>query len=196
MASLSEIRSQKSAIRAEAQRLRAAQPDKNALSRQICDSIAASAEFRAARVVLLYLTHRSEVRMPALFDEAFRQDKTVVVPYCVGDEIGLFRIEHMDEITAGAYSILEPRPGLRKLDERCVAPEELDLVVVPGMAYDRTGARIGRGKGSYDRLLAQLRPNTFLVAPAFECQVFDHVPTLEHDAPVDRVVTETNIYPQ
>jgi 5-formyltetrahydrofolate cyclo-ligase len=61
-------------------------------------------------------------------------------------------------------------------------------------AFDRTGARLGHGKGFYDRLLAQVRPDALLVAPAFECQLFDHIPMLPHDVPVRRVVTEMNVY--
>ena len=75
-------------------------------------------------------------------------------------------------------------------------PAALDLIVVPGVAFDRRGGRLGQGKGFYDRLLTQVRPDTLLVAPAFECQIFDSVPTLPHDRPVDRVVTETNVYPK
>ena len=196
MADVPEIKSRKSEIRAEAQRRRAALLDKDNASRRICASIAASAEFRAARAVLLYADHGSEVRTGTLIVEALAQGKTIVVPYCVGDDLRLFRLENLDELAPGAYDIREPRPALRELAARRIAPDELDLVVVPGVAFDRSGARLGRGKGFYDRFLAQLRPDTFLVAPAFECQVFESIPTLPHDLPVHRVVTEVNVYPK
>ncbi len=196
MADLPEIKSQKSTLRAQSQRRRVALADKDDASRRICASVAASAEFRAARVVLLYADHGSEVRTGALIEAALAQGKTVVVPYCVGQELRLFRLENMDELAPGAYDIREPRPALREQSARRIAPQQLDLVVVPGVAFDRSGARLGHGKGFYDRLLAQVRPSTFLVAPAFECQVFESIPTLPHDLPVHRVVTEANVYPK
>ena len=196
MANLPDIKARKSVIRAEARRRRAAVADKDGASRQICQQIAASAEFRAARVVLLYADHASEVRTGELIDQALAEGKTVAVPYCVGEALQLFRLENLDELAPGAYDIREPRPALRELATRRIAPEQLDLVVVPGVAFDRGGARLGHGKGFYDRLLAQLRAGTFLVAPAFECQVFESIPTLPHDVPVHRVVTEANVYPK
>jgi len=153
-------------------------------------------EFDAARAVMLYVDCGSEVRTQAIFDEAMGRGKTVVVPYCVGDDLHLFRLESLSELSAGAYDILEPRPALRGQSDRCVAPAVLDLVVVPGVAFDGRGSRLGQGKGFYDRFLKQVRRDTFLVAPAFECQMFDDVPILPHDVPVHRVVTETSVYPR
>jgi len=195
MTDAADIKALKATLRAEARRRRSAQADKDAVSRRICASVAARPEFDDARTVLFYVDHGSEVRTRSLLDEAFARGKTVVVPYCVGDDLRLFRLEAMSELSPGAYDILEPRPALRALADRHVAPADLDLVVVPGVAFDAHGARLGQGKGFYDRLIAQLRPETFLVAPAFECQMLDAVPTLPHDQPVHRVVTETNVYP-
>jgi 5-formyltetrahydrofolate cyclo-ligase len=67
--------------------------------------------------------------------------------------------------------------------------------MVPGVAFDRMGARMGHGFGYYDRLLEHARPDTPLVALAFECQLFPSIPTQAHDIFMDQVITETTIYP-
>jgi len=72
--------------------------------------------------------------------------------------------------------------------------EELDLIMVPGVAFDRRGGRSGHGMGYYDKLLEHARPDTPLVALAFECQLFEEVPTAEHDVYMDKVVTEAAVY--
>jgi 5-formyltetrahydrofolate cyclo-ligase len=194
MTDVDEIKSCKAAIRAEAQRRRVAQPDKDRLSGVICVEIAASGEFLAARTVLLYIHYGSEVRTDALVAAALAGGKTVAVPYCVGDDLRLFRVQSTDELAPGAYDILEPRPALRELPDRRILPTELDLAIVPGVAFNRACRRLGHGKGYYDRLLAHVRPETMLIAPAFDCQLFDEVPTLLHDVPMHRVVTETSVY--
>jgi 5-formyltetrahydrofolate cyclo-ligase len=75
-----------------------------------------------------------------------------------------------------------------------VGVEELDLVVVPGVAFDRAGGRMGHGKGYYDKLLEHARPDTPLVALAFECQLFPEIPAEAHDVFMDKVVTEAAVY--
>ena len=72
--------------------------------------------------------------------------------------------------------------------------QELDLLVIPGLAFDRQGGRLGYGKGYFDRLLPGARPDALLAAVAFECQLFDTVPMQPYDVRVDAVVTETDIY--
>jgi 5-formyltetrahydrofolate cyclo-ligase len=101
----------------------------------------------------------------------------------------------MDELETGMYKILEPKAELRGVKAKQIAVEELDLIMVPGVAFDRRGARTGHGKGYYDKLLEHARPDTPLVALAFECQMFDEIPVAEHDVFMDKIVTETAVYP-
>src|SRR5215207_5092722 len=100
----------------------------------------------------------------------------------------------MDELAAGKYRILEPRPELRELPGKKVDVAGLDLIIVPGVAFDLRGARLGQGFGYYDRLLGRARPDTPLVALAFECLIFPHVPTQAHDVFMDRIVTEKAVH--
>src|SRR5262245_55218940 len=92
------------------------------------------------------------------------------------------------------YKILEPRPELRSVPEKRVTAAELDLVVVPGVAFDRRGARMGHGFGYYDKLLKNARADAPLVALAFECQLFDEIPIEDHDVFMDLVITEKAVY--
>ncbi|MFM8726912.1 MAG: 5-formyltetrahydrofolate cyclo-ligase, partial [Planctomycetaceae bacterium] len=69
-----------------------------------------------------------------------------------------------------------------------------DLIMVPGVAFDRRGARMGHGKGYYDKLLQHARLNTPLVALAFECQLFEEIPVADHDIFMDRLITEDHVY--
>ena len=120
--------------------------------------------------------------------------KRIAVPCCVGDQLELFWLEHLDELAPRTLGILEPKEGIRRRSERKVDLTTLDLIVVPGVAFDRTGGRIGHGKRYYDRLLCKARPDTAIVALAFECQVFPKVPMLDHDIFMDKVVTEIAVY--
>jgi 5-formyltetrahydrofolate cyclo-ligase len=101
----------------------------------------------------------------------------------------------MDELELGMYRILEPRAELRSVQEKKVLPQELDFVMVPGVAFDREGGRTGHGKGYYDKLLQHARPDAPLVALAFECQLFPEIPMQPHDIFMDAVVTEEAVYP-
>ncbi len=194
MSELPEIKIRKAEFRALAQRRLADQSDRDVLSRRIAGRIIALPEFAAARVVLLYVSFASEVGTSTLIDEAFARGKTVGVPYCVGDTLGLFRLEDIRDLSPGAYDILGPRPGRGVPAARGRRAVVLELIVVPGVAFDVDCRRLGHGKGYYDRLLVQVRPETHLVAPAFQCQVFDEIPVAEYDVPVHQVVTEEKVY--
>jgi 5-formyltetrahydrofolate cyclo-ligase len=184
----------KKKIREEAHARRNAQPNKDELSRVICERLVALPEYQSARTVLYYVDVRSEVRTRDYLATALRHDKRIVVPYCVEGELALFHLTSIDELAVGMYRILEPKPELRAQPEKRVGVEELDLIVVPGVAFDREGGRMGHGKGYYDKLLEHARPDTPLVALAFECQLFPHIPMDAHDVSMDKVITEAAVY--
>ena len=191
-----EFRARKSALREAARKARVAQPDKDAVSAAILARAVTLAEYRAANVILYYVDAGSEVRTRYSLPDALASGKTVVVPYCLTESttLALFRLESMGELVEGAYRILEPREELRAAPGKAVEAGELDLVLVPGTAFDRRGGRMGQGKGYYDRLLAGVRPGVPLVALAFECQMLEDVPMAAHDRFMDLVVTEAGVY--
>lgn len=184
----------KQALREQAHANRRAQPDKEPLSRHICEQFLALPEYQAARTVMFYVDVRTEVRTREFLPAALTHGKRVIVPYCVEGELELFHLQHMDELTVGMYRILEPKPELRGLAEKRADVAEVDLIMVPGVAFDRRGARMGHGKGYYDKLLEHARPDTPLVALAFECQLFDEIPTAAHDVFMNKIITEQRIY--
>lgn len=185
----------KQQIREQAHANRNAQEHKDELSRQIVARFMALPEYQAAATVLFYLDVRSEVRTRHSLEEALQSGKRIIVPYCVDGELELFHLEHMEELAVGMYKILEPKTELRTVAAKSVPVAEIDLIMVPGVAFDRRGGRTGHGKGYYDKLLEHARPTTPLVALAFECQMFPEIPMQDHDVFMDKVITESAVYP-
>jgi 5-formyltetrahydrofolate cyclo-ligase len=183
----------KAAIREQARKARVAQKDKDAVSRTIVSAFLNLPAYQAAKTVMFYVDAGSEVRTRHQLPDALASGKRVVVPWCVVEtnELELFHLEAMSELDEGAYKILEPAEHLRLAPGKRVAPEELDLVMVPGTAFDPRGGRMGQGKGYYDRLLGRVRPDAPLVALAFDGQIFDEIPVAPHDVFMDLVLTET-----
>lgn len=189
------IREQKDQLRKQAHSNRNAQENKDDLSRRIVGAFMALPEYAQAGTVMFYIDVRSEVRTRHDLELALQSGKTIIVPWCNDDgELELFRLASMDELEVGMYKILEPRKELRSLPEKQVNVEELDLIMVPGVAFDRRGARMGHGKGYYDKLLQHARKDTPLIALAFECQLFEQIPVADHDIFMDKIITEDQVY--
>jgi len=191
-----DFRERKNAIREQAHANRNAQTDKDELSRQICEKFLALPAYATAKTVMFYIDVRSEVRTRQHLPQALASGKKIIVPWCNDKgELELFHLTNMEELAIGMYKILEPKPELRHLPEKQVKPEDLDIVMAPGVAFDRSGARMGHGKGYYDKLLQHARPDAPLVALAFECQLFPEIPVARHDIFMDMIITEKAVYP-
>ena len=185
----------KQEIREQAHANRKAQENKDELSSLICQKFVALPQYAAAGTVMFYVDVRTEVRTRHYLPEALTHGKRIVVPYCVEGELELFHLASMDELEIGMYKILEPKAELRNLPGKRLEPADLDLIMVPGVAFDRTGGRMGHGFGYYDKLLEHARPDAPLVALAFECQLFPEIPTQQHDIYMDSIITEQAVYP-
>jgi 5-formyltetrahydrofolate cyclo-ligase len=190
----SDSSSRKQQIREQAHANRNAQENKDELSREIVARCMALPEYQRANTVLFYIDVRSEVRTRNDLTNALQSGKKIVIPYCVDGELELFHLENYDELDIGMYKILEPKAELRTVAAKKVEVKEIDLVIVPGVAFDRRGGRTGHGKGYYDKMLEHARLDTPLVALAFECQMFDEIPMQDHDVFMDKVVTEKAAY--
>jgi 5-formyltetrahydrofolate cyclo-ligase len=146
-------------------------------------------EVRDAGAVLFYMATRLEIDPAPAMVECLRDGVRVTVPKVDADsgEIEAVEIESLDGrgFERDALGILVPREGKR------VRATELDAVVLPGVAFDRHGARLGRGAGYYDRLLVRLTPRCRTIGFAFTCQVVDEIPCEPHDRHVNVVVTES-----
>jgi 5-formyltetrahydrofolate cyclo-ligase len=147
-----------------------------------------SAVFLRARSIALYSSCQNEVLTDAVFEAARRDEKDVYYPRVFrGRDVMVFLpVRSLDELTPGAFDIREPGAGA----EEAIDPGALDLIVLPGVAFDRRGARLGFGKGYYDRALAGCE-KPLLLALAYDFQVVEAVPTGPHDVRMDALITET-----
>ncbi len=194
MQTTEQLSQRKTEIRAAAHAARKSQPDKDAVSRRITDRVMSLADYQSANCVMWYVDVRDEARTRHALPDALASGKRIVVPFCVDGELELFHLESMDELETGMYKILEPRADLRDAPAKRVDVTALDLILVPGVAFDSRGGRTGHGKGYYDKLLENARQETPLISLAFECQMFDEIPMQDHDIFMDKVVTEDHVY--
>jgi 5-formyltetrahydrofolate cyclo-ligase len=160
-----------------------------AAARAITRGLLALPAFPAAHTVLLTVAFRTEWDTLPLVAAALSAGKVVAVPR-VNPRSRMLELHRVTdpatEIAPGFRGVPEPHPGCTR-----VAAEAIDWVLVPGVAFDRSGRRLGYGGGYYDRLLPLLRPNAARVAGAYELQVVDRIPAAPHDLAVDVIVTES-----
>ncbi len=174
---------------------RRALPDRQRRSELIALRLVDLPLFRHAQTVFCYVGLSDEVHTLELVHSLLTTPKQVVVPYCEDGDIHLFYLERGDELEEGAYGILEPKKELRKKPMRTCHPSSVDLYIIPGVAFDPQGNRIGHGAGYFDRLLGEsvLKPGVNIVALAFDCQLVKEIPASVHDIPVQTIVMESGI---
>lgn len=187
------VRQQKASIRKQVACRRKQLTHKAELSRQIWDHLRRFPPFTGASTVCSYVALPDEVQTAEGLQTLLAEGKRVVVPFCSGEELKLRLIVSLDELCPGHWGILEPLPAVREDPQRNISFEEIDVILVPGVAFDCQGRRLGRGKGFYDRLLARLPARCLRIGLAFRCQLFDRLPELPHDARVDAIATESGI---
>lgn len=148
-------------------------------------------EFLRARIVFIFASFRSEVSTLPLIEEALKRGKRIVLPRVDTPlrQLMLFEIKDISEISPGCMGIPEPCPS----KERQMDINEVDLVVMPGAAFDLRGNRLGYGGAFYDRLLSGLMKDIPLIAVAFEEQIRASIPAERHDIPVHVIVTDKRI---
>ena len=149
--------------------------------------------YRKARVVMCYVSFDGEVETGWILAQALLDGKRVVVPALRRGSKRIFPTEildcEMDLATTGHLGIPQPKHRLH----RRVPLKELGLVIVPGVAFDRQGNRLGRGAGYFDRFLSQLPTKVSCVGVAFRFQVLKKLPMESHDRPVLKVITEKGV---
>jgi len=136
-------------------------------------------EFKCAENILFYYSFRSEVRTDIMIKDC---KKRVFLPKVKGKELEILEIKSLNDLKPGYCGILEPT------SENPVSPDEIDLVIVPGVCFDKRGFRIGYGSGYYDRLLPLL--NCKKIGIAFSLQIVDKIPNTINDIRVDKIITE------
>lgn len=162
-------------------------------SATIQGAIAEMPVFGRAREALLYMAVRNEVLTGRLLDDLLRRKVRVLLPRCESGTSGVMHLACLgcrEELRPGAYGIPEPDPAV------CTRVEDFapDVAIIPGLAFDRRGRRLGYGGGYYDRLLASpALSHCLLVAPAYAFQVVDELPADPWDRPVHCLVTESDV---
>ncbi len=145
-------------------------------------------EFNDSKTILFYVSFDGEVETSGMIRQAKELGKRIALPNILKKDRKIIPIlvESFNDLEVGPYGIRQPAfdPNFR-LD-----PGDLDLCVVPGMAFDRTLHRLGRGAGYYDRFLTTLSEKTRTVGLAFHFQVLDCLPTEEHDVPLSHLISD------
>jgi 5-formyltetrahydrofolate cyclo-ligase len=154
----------------------------------IAKHVGTLARWQAAKAVLLYASFASEVDTRPLLELAWGQDKTVGLPRMDGRELAVHMVLPDTALAANRHGIPEP-----PRDAPLLSTGDLGVVLVPGVAFDRRGGRLGYGGGYYDRLLGTV-PHAFRVGVAYEAQVVEHLPTSLLDVPMDVLVTESGVH--
>jgi 5-formyltetrahydrofolate cyclo-ligase len=159
-------------------------------SQEACSFLVHSPEFAQARVVMLYLSMPLEVDTAPLALRCWQDNKTVVVPKVSWDQRRMLPVEITsltNGLTSTQHGLLEPIAG------NPIPVNLIDLVIVPGMGFSPQGYRIGRGMGFYDQFLAQHEFMGTSCGLAFDEQVVEEIPVLDHDVPLSMLVTDRGI---
>lgn len=144
-------------------------------------------EFVKAKSILFYASFDAEVETFEMIKQAKQLGKRIALPIILTKEkrivpIGIENCE--EDLELGPYGIKQPR----YVKKRCISVEDIDLVVVPGVAFDKNNNRLGRGAGYYDRFLANLPQDIPTIGLAFDFQLVPRLPQQSHDRPVSRVI--------
>ena len=159
--------------------------DRRRKSEAIWRKLARLAVFRRAKTVLCYVALPYEVDTWSFLQRMLEQGKRVVVPRVQGGRLALSEVRDLTrDLAPGAFGVWEPKPATT----HPVSPKALDVALVPGLAFDRRGHRLGHGWGYFDRLLSRVPATTRTVGLCFRFQLLDHLPTSPHDHAVQTVL--------
>ncbi|MDI6799405.1 MAG: 5-formyltetrahydrofolate cyclo-ligase [Actinomycetota bacterium] len=149
-------------------------------------------QIKRAETIAFYISCKDEVETAEMIERAVRMGKRVCAPVSKACErrLDMVCIAGLDgETQEGAYGILEPI----ETKGRLVKADEIDVVILPALAFDRTGSRLGYGCGYYDRFLKGIKEGAVSIGLAFEAQIVAEVPFESHDVKADYIVTEAEI---
>lgn len=182
-------RRSKQALRNQMRTVRAALPDSacDARSAEIHKRLFGLAELERAATVLAFASIRNEVRTEPSIEAAWSASKRVALPRVQGDELSLHLVEPRTPLVPGSFSIPEPAEDAPRIE-----PGEIELALIPALAVDPRGYRIGYGGGYYDRLIPRLS-EACTCALAYDFQLISEVPELRFDVAVDLVVTDARV---
>lgn len=148
-------------------------------------------EFTNAKTIFFYASFKSEVDTMEMIKITLSQGKKVILPKVDKEnkKLKLYEIKDTSELAKSCMGILEPSVS----GERLTGLDDIDLVIIPGAAFDVSGSRLGYGAGFYDRLLAGMKNKIPLIAPAYEEQIVENIPSEPHDVKVSKIVTDKRV---
>lgn len=166
------------------------QTEKNKLDELIFHNIINNEIFIKAKCIFIYVSFKSEVDTYRIINYAIKQQKKVCVPKVISLDEGMkaVLITDLKQLKENSMGILEP-----EADDESI-PENIDLVIMPGLAFDLKGGRLGYGGGFYDRFMQKIGGKVSHIALSYEFQILDNIPMGEFDIPVDGIITEKRTY--
>lgn len=158
------------------------------LSKKIVDELISSNEFQSAKIISCYHPFRNEVDLLSLF--SFSNKKAIAFPRVVKgtEKLDFYLIKKLDEFEKGVFGLMEPKPSLPKIEI-----EKIDLFLIPGVAFTKSGERLGYGGGYYDETLRFKNPNVVTFGICFDIQLAKNIPSQSWDIKMDFIVTESGI---
>lgn len=158
------------------------------VAEKLCQHLIQLSNYQQAKTVMFYMSIRNEVDLKRAINQAWQEGKRVFFPRVHQTEIEAVQIDDWDQLQLGAYQIQEPAPELP-----ATQMDEVDLVLVPGAAFDLSGYRLGYGGGYYDRLFARF-PDLVRMGIAYPKQIVQTVYPEPHDQPLDYLLTSEHLY--
>lgn len=139
-----------------------------------------------AKILFSYVSFGSEVCTHKIIEHALANNKTVCVPKVINRTEGMkaVKINSLEELNQGNFGVLEPENL-----EKSIAPEAIDLILIPGLAFDKFGGRLGYGAGYYDSFLKEVKKDALKIALSYSIQILDKVPMEAHDIFIENLIT-------
>lgn len=160
---------------------------KEELDDKIFNQLVSSQFFTRAKAIFIFVSFQSEVDTHRVIQHALVNGKIICVPKIRSKAMGIeiYQIDGLDQLKTGYYGVLEPIDGCPAVDKN-----DIDLILVPGLAFDRQGGRIGYGAGFYDRFFMTLEHHVDKIAMGYSFQLFPKVPTDSWDVKINGIITD------
>ena len=164
-------------------------------SEKIATSLFETTFWKNSTVIMLYLSFQNEVITDSIYRQGWQEGKTMLTPICSPQDgiMTMNKVASFSQLEQNRYGIRELPTSLQQI----VPPEQIDLCLIPGIAFDRYGNRLGFGSGYYDRYLAKISPAVPRIALAHSCQIYNGIlPTDQYDLPMHYMLTEKGLEPK
>ncbi|HAM38741.1 MAG: 5-formyltetrahydrofolate cyclo-ligase [Elusimicrobia bacterium RIFOXYC2_FULL_34_12] len=156
-------------------------------SKRILKKLFQLGEFRKAKKIVFYASFNNEVDTWLMIEKALKLNKEVFLPKIKNGKIIPVKVKNLNNLACGKYGILEPING----DSKKISIKYFDMIIVPGVVFDKNCNRIGFGKGYFDNFLSNIE--AVKIGLGYGFQVIEHIPVTDKDVPMDRVITEKQI---